>query len=82
MRALNFVLIPLLPKMPTYFFTDCPTYHYDLCDVPLVVRVPQFEKLGFKILHFFQFALLLAIRMKIICLNAVFPHISLHSLGD
>ena len=47
MRALNFVLIlTMLPKMPTYFFTYWPTYHYDLCDVPLVVRVPQFEKRG------------------------------------
>ena len=39
--------------MPTYFFTYCPTYHYDLCDVPLVVRVPQFEELGSR-LRFYQ----------------------------
>ena len=37
--------------MPTYFFKYCPTYHYDPCDVPLVVLVPQFEKLGSKVSH-------------------------------
>ena len=47
MRGLNFVLITTVTKNAyIYFFTHCPTYHYDLCDVPLVVRVPQFEKLG------------------------------------
>ena len=45
---MNFVLITTNPKMPTSFLTYCPTYYYDLCDVPLVVRVPQFEKLGSK----------------------------------
>ena len=47
MLALNFVLITIVTKNAyIFFFTYCPTYHHDLCDVPLVVRVPQFEKLG------------------------------------